>query len=74
MAVHEELVKVVTVVQGDLDKPRTIRLTPHRMRAGLPTVKLADHGHLAGFRGKAEKIDRLGHPLRRVAMQAGGLL
>ena len=68
LAINEEPVMVMAVVQGDLEQPGAVRLAVHRMPRRVPAVEIANKLDLFGIGRDTDKIDRFGHFLGGIAV------
>lgn len=57
---------MMPVVQRNLNEPRAIVVTPHRMRVGTPIIEIAGQKNMFAVRRIANEVDRLGHVLCRI--------
>jgi hypothetical protein len=60
LSVHEELVVVGTVVEGDLEEPGAVRVPLHGEGLGVPVIEIPDQGDPAGGWRGANETDHLG--------------
>ena len=63
MAVDEETVVMMSVVQLDLGGPGTIELLFHGHRFRMPVIKVANEGNLLCLWGNTNKVDGFNHLL-----------
>ena len=52
---------MMAVVERDLNQPGAVGLAFHRMRAGIPIIKIAEEVHTVGVRRVTDEVDGLGH-------------
>jgi len=60
LAVHQKLIVVVAVAEGDLEEPSAVCVPLHGEGLGVPVVEIPDQGDLAGGWGGANETDHLG--------------
>lgn len=70
LAIDQELVMVVAVMEGDLRGPASIWIGAHGVRVGIPTVEISDDSDGGRACGYAVKIDRLHRPLGGKSVKA----
>ena len=68
LAVHDEAVVVVAVVELYGEKPRAAGPAVHRVRGGIPIVEIAGEENFLRIRRDANKVHRLGDFLGRVTV------
>jgi hypothetical protein len=54
-AVDEEAVVVIAVVQGEPEHPDPVSMAFHRMRLGIPVIKITHQMDFSGFGRQASK-------------------
>ena len=59
---------VMPMIQLDLNEPGAVRLALHGVGGQIPIIEIAGEMDLLGFRGHADKVDRFGHFLGRIAV------
>ena len=60
LAVHQELIMVGAVVEGDLEEPGAVRMALHGEGLGMPVVEIPDQGDPAGGWRGTNETDHLG--------------
>jgi len=61
LAVHEEAVVMMAVIERHLDQPGSVGLAPHRVRSRVPIVEIARQRNVFRVRREADKVHGFGH-------------